>query len=355
MKIPTFIPHDEKFSWGTITIPFIIMHIMPFFAIFTGVTWTDVLILVVLYFSRIFFITIGFHRYFAHRAYKMNRFWQFVVAFLASTSAQKGVLGWAGYHRHHHHNSDQPEDIHSPLKGFWWSHMLWFMCEKYKNTPHHLIPDFAKYPELRWLDRHHIVPATILGLSVLFLFGPGALFIGFFLSTVLLYHGTFFINSLTHIVGRRRYVTNDSSRNSFILALITGGEGWHNNHHHFAGSARHAVKWWEFDFGYLGLKVMELFGVVRDLRLTPKKIINRDLIKDGIFDTGLFHVRLAKATDIILNVRNQTEEAYREKRMAVEGFVNQTKDQAKNIAEKSKDQAHAIVRKSPKPKRIIST
>ncbi|NQV12391.1 acyl-CoA desaturase, partial [Candidatus Uhrbacteria bacterium] len=272
---------------------------------------------------------------FAHRTYKLNRFWQFVLAFGAETSAQKGVLWWAGYHRHHHRTSDQPTDIHSPLRGFWWSHVGWILCDKYKVTPYDDIQDFAKYPEIRWLSDNDLVPPTVLALLCLFFFGLPGLMIGFFASTVVLWHGTFFINSLTHIFGRRRYVTNDSSRNSAILAFITLGEGWHNNHHHYQSAARQGHKWWEFDFTFYGLKMMSWIGIVKNIRPVLKGITKRKLIKDGHFDIGMFQTKLAKATDIIVAAKESTGDYYGERRIAIETFVVKTKEQAEVLARKS--------------------
>ncbi len=327
---------DEKISWVS-SIPFFIMHLMPLGAFFTGVGWFEVLLALALYYIRMFFITAGYHRYFAHRSYKMNRFWQFVFAFGAQTSAQKGVLWWSGHHRHHHRFSDTEDDIHSPLKGFWWSHMGWILCKKYKEAPTHLIKDFEKYPELRWLERHPLLPPTLLGIAVLWLWGPSALFIGFFLSTVLLWHGTFTINSLTHVFGRRRYVTNDSSRNSFLLALITNGEGWHNNHHHFASSARQSFYWWEIDVSYYVLKLLSVFGIVYDLRPVPKKVKKLWRVKDGHFDIGMFKTRFAKATQVIGQAKQQTGEMYAQRKEALDQLVVKTKHEAERLAKNSQE------------------
>ncbi|HCU24843.1 MAG TPA: hypothetical protein DF383_07485, partial [Deltaproteobacteria bacterium] len=222
---------DERVEWMK-SLPFLVAHLLPLAALWTGAAWQDWVICLALYWGRMFFITAGYHRYFAHRGYKLGRVMQFLMAFGAMTSSQKGVLWWSGYHRHHHRYSDQPEDVHSPKKGFWWSHVGWIMCAKFHKPDHDLIPDFAKYPELRFLDRAWILPPLLLALAVFLIGGWSALWIGFFLSTVLLWHSTFTINSLAHVFGRRRFATTDTSRNSFWLALLTMGEGWHNNHHH---------------------------------------------------------------------------------------------------------------------------
>ncbi len=277
---------SEKISWMQAS-HFMIAHFMPLAAIWTGVQISDFILCFFLYFIRMFFITAGYHRYFAHRSYKLNRTMQFIMAFGGGMSAQKGALWWAAHHRHHHRYSDTSEDIHSPKKGFWWSHVGWILCSKYDETRYDLIPDFAKYPELRWLNKYHLVPPTILAIAVFLWGGWSALWIGFFLSTVLLWHGTFVINSLAHVFGRRRYVTSDTSRNSFLLSLITLGEGWHNNHHHFQAAARQGFFWWELDISFYILKFLSWMKLSKDLRKVPLSALKKNLIKEGHFDIGL--------------------------------------------------------------------
>jgi stearoyl-CoA desaturase (delta-9 desaturase) len=227
-----------------------------------------------------FFITAGFHRYFAHRAYKMGRVMQWVMAWGGSTSCQKGVLWWAAHHRAHHRYSDTDRDIHSPKRGFWWSHLGWILCGKYQATDWASIRDFSKYPELVWLNKYHLVPGVALG-AACFLGGGWSGLWTFFLSTTLLYHGTFSINSLMHLWGRRRYATTDTSRNSFLLALITMGEGWHNNHHYYQSTANQGFFWWELDASYYLLKLLSWVGLVRDLRVPPKRVLTRKLVSGG--------------------------------------------------------------------------
>jgi stearoyl-CoA desaturase (delta-9 desaturase) len=197
----------------------------------------------------------------------MGRAAQFVMAFLAQSSAQKGVLWWAAQHRQHHRHSDDEDDIHSPTRqGFWWSHIGWVLSNRHDSYEPGRIADFAKYPELRWLDRNHWVPTTVFAAAVLLAGGWPAFFWGYVLSTVLLYHCTFSINSLAHLFGTRRFDTPDDSRNNWWLALLTFGEGWHNNHHYVMASARQGYRWWEIDITYAVLKVLCLFGIVWDLR-----------------------------------------------------------------------------------------
>jgi stearoyl-CoA desaturase (Delta-9 desaturase) len=254
------------------SIPFFLLQLLPLLAFVTGVTSTALALLAVTFFGRMFFITAGYHRYFAHRSYKLGRVAQFVMAFGGGTACQKGVLWWAGHHRRHHQFADTERDLHSPRKGFWWSHVGWILCDKYAATDTDAIKDFARYPELRFLDRHDWIPMWTLGVTCFLIGGWSGLIIGFFLSNVLLWHATFTVNSLAHVFGRRRYDTPDTSRNSLLVALLTGGEGWHNNHHHYQTAARQGFFWWEIDVTYYALRLLRFVGVVRDLREPPPRI-----------------------------------------------------------------------------------
>jgi len=277
---------DERIHWLR-SLPFFLIHLLALASFFIGMSWSTVALCLGLYYVRMFFLTAAYHRYFSHRSYKMGRVMQFLMALGATTCAQKGVLWWAAHHRHHHKFSDEPSDVHSPKRGFIWSHFGWFLCTKYDETRFELIKDFAKYPELRWLNRYHLVPPTVLAVACAWFGGVEALFGGFFLSTVLLWHGTFTINSLSHVFGRRRFVTTDTSRNSALLALITCGEGWHNNHHYYQSSTRQGFFWWEYDLTYYVLKVLSWFGLVWDLRTPSKAVLSRNRIRDGHRDVGL--------------------------------------------------------------------
>lgn len=269
-------------------ISFILMHLLPFAAFFTGATWFDWVICAFLYFFRMFWVTAGYHRYFAHKSYKTSRFFQFIIAFMAQTSVQKGALWWAAHHRHHHRHSDTPEDPHSmKLYGFWYSHIGWIAGPDFKETDFKTIGDYAKYPELVWLNRFHLIPPLVLALTVmavgawvnegsaLLMFtnaGLSSLFIGFFLSTVILYHGTFSINSIMHHFGKQRYESGDESKNSLWLALLTLGEGWHNNHHYYEVASRQGFFWWEIDITWYFLKMMSWVGLVWDMKDVPDHI-----------------------------------------------------------------------------------
>lgn len=262
---------DERVNVRS-SVPFFLVHLLPLLAFATGVTMTAAMLLLVTFFGRMFFITAGYHRYFAHRTYKLRRPAQFVMAFGGGTASQRGVLWWAGYHRRHHRYADTDRDVHSPRKGFWWSHVGWILCDKYSATDTDAIKDFARYPELRFLDRHDWIAPWALGIACWVIAGWSGLVVGFFLSTVLLWHSTFTVNSLAHVFGRRRYDTPDTSRNSLLVALLTGGEGWHNNHHHYQSAARQGFFWWEIDVTYYALRLLRYVGIVHDLREPPARV-----------------------------------------------------------------------------------
>jgi stearoyl-CoA desaturase (delta-9 desaturase) len=264
---------DERLDPVT-SIPFIAVHLAAFLGVFlVGFRWWYPLLAVGAYFVRMFFVTAGYHRYFSHRSFKTSRWFQFVLAFMAESSAQKGALWWAAHHRDHHKFSDQPDDIHSPRqKGLWWAHLGWILSPKYDRTKLERIKDFAQYPELRWLNKYHLVPPVALAVALFLVGGAPVLIWGFFMSTVLLWHGTFTINSLSHVFGKVRYPSGDDSKNNWLLALITGGEGWHNNHHHYQSTANQGFFWWEIDTSYYTLKMLSWLGIVWDLRTPPKHI-----------------------------------------------------------------------------------
>jgi stearoyl-CoA desaturase (delta-9 desaturase) len=266
---------EEHVNWPA-SVPFLLVHLLPLLVVFTGISTTAIVLFCVTYFGRMFLITAGYHRYFSHRSYRMGRIPQFLMAFGAETSAQKGVLWWAAHHRNHHQFSDTERDVHSPRKGFWWSHVGWILCDRYKSYDPERIRDFGRFPELVFIDRHDWIAPWALGLACFAIGGWSGLVVGFFASTVLLWHTTFLVNSAAHVFGRRRYDTSDTSRNSLIIALLTGGEGWHNNHHHYQASARQGFFWWEIDTTYYGLKVLSWLGIVKDLRRPPERVRRPD-------------------------------------------------------------------------------
>jgi stearoyl-CoA desaturase (delta-9 desaturase) len=219
-------------------------------------------------------ITAGYHRYFAHRAYSTSRVFQFVLAFFAQSAAQKSVLWWAAKHRHHHLHSDTEQDTHSPRhKGFVFSHAGWIFYRQHDATDLVKVADFASYPELMWLHKLEILPAIVLGALCILIAGYSGLVVGFLWSTVLLYHATFCINSLAHVRGSKRYVTGDDSRNNWLLALFTMGEGWHNNHHAYQSSARQGFRWWEMDMTWYVLVLLSWLGIVWDLKTPSEQVL----------------------------------------------------------------------------------
>jgi stearoyl-CoA desaturase (delta-9 desaturase) len=264
-------------------IPFLGMHLACLAVFAVGVSWTAVAVAVALYAVRMFAITGFYHRYFSHRTFRTSRAVQFLFALIGASCVQRGPLWWAAHHRNHHRHADTARDMHSPsVHGFWRSHVGWFLTRHGFRTDWDRIPDLARYPELRWLDRYDIIVPVLLAIALyaagvwletaapgLGTDGPQLLVWGFFVSTIVLFHATVTINSLAHRFGKRRFDTRDDSRNNLWLALLTFGEGWHNNHHFFPGSARQGFRWWEIDLTYYGLRTMALFGLVRDLKPVP--------------------------------------------------------------------------------------
>ena len=323
---------DEQVAWVQ-NIPFIALHLTPLLIFVTGFQTRDLILCASLYFARMFFITAGYHRYFSHRSYKMGRVMQFLMALGGTMAVQKGPLWWAAHHRHHHKYSDAPEDIHSPHKGFWWSHMGWIMCRKYRATEFAAVKDLAKFPELLWLNKYHWVPPALLALGCYAWGGLSAVVVGFCLSTVLCWHGTYMINSLTHLFGRRRYVTSDTSRNSLILALITMGEGWHNNHHYYQSTANQGFFFWEIDLSYYVLKLLSFVGLVRDLRTPPQHVLEANRIRDGHADIGMFKANWARAVHYLECAKLGAGDYYEARKRALDALVESTTQGAQRIAE----------------------
>jgi stearoyl-CoA desaturase (delta-9 desaturase) len=280
MAEPAVAPAPRKqYRWVT-TIPFFLVHVValvgPFFVDFS---WKLLLLAVIFYYVRIFFVTAAYHRYFSHRTFRTSRAFQFLLALGAQTSVQKGVVWWASHHRLHHKKSDLPGDVHSAkLDGFFWSHVGWIISKDHEETDLSRVQDLAKYPELMWLNRYHVVPPILFAVGMYLAGGWPALMWGFFVSTVLCWHGTFTINSLSHLFGKRRYGTTDDSRNNVWLAILTMGEGWHNNHHHYQRSVNQGFFWWEWDPTYYILWALSKVGLVWDLHKPPTHVMADKLI-----------------------------------------------------------------------------
>lgn len=273
---------SDRVDWLR-TLPFILVHLACLAVFVVGVSPAALTAGLVAYFLRMFAITGFYHRYFSHRSFKTSRAGQFVFGLLGAAAVQRGPVWWAAHHRHHHANSDAPADLHSPHQhGFWRSHLGWFLTIKGFSPDLRLVKDLRRFPELRWLDRFDVaVPvllgALMFGLGVtlhhlapqLHTTGAQMLVWGFFVSTVVCWHATYTINSLSHVIGRQRYRTGDGSRNNWWLAILTLGEGWHNNHHHYPASARQGFYWWEYDLTYYVLKLMSWTGLIWDLKTVP--------------------------------------------------------------------------------------
>jgi stearoyl-CoA desaturase (delta-9 desaturase) len=273
-------------------IPFVAIHLGCLGVIWVGWSPIAVAFAACLYVIRMLAITGFYHRYFSHKSFKTSREAQFVFALLGASAAQRGPLWWASHHRHHHIHSDREADVHSPKQhGFFWSHMGWFTSKVNFAIKEDRIPDLRNYKELQWLDRYDAAVPILLaiGLFALGSFleyaapslgtnGAQLLVWGFFISTVALYHATYTVNSLAHRFGRRRYNTKDDSRNSFLIAILTCGEGWHNNHHHYPGSVRQGFFWWEIDLTYYFLRTLASLGLIWDLKQVPVEIRNSRLL-----------------------------------------------------------------------------
>jgi stearoyl-CoA desaturase (delta-9 desaturase) len=270
-------------------IPFLALHLACLAVFAVGVSPFALGLTVALYAMRMFAITAFYHRYFSHRTFRTSRTVQFVFALIGASCVQRGPLWWAAHHRNHHRHADTAQDPHSPgLRGFFWSHAGWFLTRAGFRTDWERIPDLARYPELRWLDRYDIVVPVVLATALYVMGtllermapqlgtnGPQLLVWGFFISTVALFHATVTINSLAHRFGRRRFDTRDESRNNLWLALLTFGEGWHNNHHFFPGTARQGFRWWEIDLSFYLLRGMAALGLVRDLKPVPAWVLDK--------------------------------------------------------------------------------
>jgi stearoyl-CoA desaturase (delta-9 desaturase) len=264
----------DRPSWLA-SLPFLAAHLVALATPFLSPPeWRWAALAVATYAVRMFAITAGYHRYFAHRAYRTSRAFQLLLAVVGASAAQKGPLWWAAHHRDHHRFSDRPQDVHSPLQGgFWWSHVGWILARRHDATKLERVKDLAAFPELRLVDRFFLVPPAALAAALLAAGGWPALLWGFFVSTVALWHATFAINSLAHVLGTRRYPTADGSRNNAALALLTFGEGWHNNHHFWPSAANQGFRWFEVDLSYAILRLLAALRVVRGLRTPPADVL----------------------------------------------------------------------------------
>ncbi len=329
----------------TSLVGFVLIHVAStVFPFAVGVSVKSLMLCVALYVLRMWGITAGYHRYFAHRAYKTSRWFQFVLACVGASSLQKGPLWWAGLHRMHHRWSDTPRDIHSPRqRGFLYSHVGWITSPDHDGTDLALIPDFARYAELRWIDRFHWVPFAVLTAVCFAIDGARGVVWGAGVSTVLGWHGTFFINSLAHVWGSRRYETTDTSRNNPVLALITLGEGWHNNHHHYMNSAKQGFFWWEVDVSYYTLCALAWVGVVRDLRRPPAHVLRDKLVGAAGFASSKLsgarasaELKLIEARTAVGQAVENAGERFNEARAAVGTAASEARTSLENAASEAR-------------------
>ncbi len=280
---PLALQNAKAVDWARV-IPFVVLHLSCLAVIWVGWSPTAVTVAVIGYVVRMFAITAFYHRYFSHRSFQTSRAMQFVFALLGSVAVQRGPIWWASHHRAHHRDADLPEDVHSPGQhGFWWSHIGWIVARLNFAPRVELVPDLMRFPELRFLDRFD---ALVPVLSVFGFYGLGAglaalgfdttpwqiVIWGFSLSTIVTHHVTFSINSVAHKVGSRRYATRDDSRNNWLLALLTFGEGWHNNHHRYPGAVRQGFHWWQVDPSYYALWFMSRVGLIWRLNPVPARV-----------------------------------------------------------------------------------
>lgn len=268
-------------------VPFVALHCACGLIVWVGVSTTAVLCACFFFVVRMFFITGFFHRYFSHRAFQANRAVQFLMAVLGCTAGQRGPLWWAGHHREHHAYADTEHDPHSPSRcGLLFSHMLWFLTPARFAVPEPRVADWLRFPELRWLERLDWLPFVLFAVGSWALGGwlesrapefgtnaPQMLVWCGVVSTVVLYHATYTINSLAHQFGKRQFPTADDSRNNMWLALLTLGEGWHNNHHFCPTAARQGFLWWQFDPTYAGLRLLAAVRLIRNLRPIPNRVL----------------------------------------------------------------------------------
>ncbi|MBL7997653.1 MAG: fatty acid desaturase [Candidatus Kapabacteria bacterium] len=328
------------------TSPFWLMHLACFSAFFIEFSWWYVLLAVASYYLRMFFITGGYHRYFSHKTYSTSRVVQFIIAFMAQTSSQKGALWWAAHHRHHHKYSDMEEDIHSPKEGFWYAHMGWILSPENNATQYEYIRDLTRFKELVWLNEYRYMPVVVYAVAMFLAFGLPGLVWGFVIATTLLWHGTFTINSLSHTWGWQRYTTTDTSRNNPILALVTLGEGWHNNHHRFQASARNGFFWWEIDITYYVLKTLSLLGIVWDLRPVPQYLLDSNhesWIKNGTA-TIANAAEVAKQRVVVAaqSATQTASELAQTARTSVEEKVDVMKEKVDVVKEKLEESKEAL-------------
>jgi stearoyl-CoA desaturase (delta-9 desaturase) len=249
----------------------VIFHIFAI-AAFWSFSWTNLAVALALHWIAVGFgISLGYHRLHTHRGFKTSKAFEYFLAICGTLTLEGGPMFWVATHRQHHQLSDQEGDPHSPRDGGFWAHMGWILFGDTHHNNTELMgkyaPDLGREPFYRWLNTYHYLPLTTLGLILLAVGGWSMVLWGIFLRVIVGLHATWLVNSATHMWGSRRFETRDDSRNSWWVALLTFGEGWHNNHHAHPVSARHGLAWYEFDISWITLRILNAFGIVRDLKV----------------------------------------------------------------------------------------
>lgn len=263
--------YDEHENNWTNIIAFGLFHLGAIAALFVF-TWPALAIALFLYWMCTGLgISMGYHRLHTHRSYQVPVALEYFFAVCGTLTLEGGPIFWVSTHRIHHQKSDLPGDPHSPRDGGWWAHMGWLLVGKSKHSDTRLMAQYA--PDLTrdrfyvWLDRYHWVPLIVMGVVLFGMGGVPFVLWGIFLRVVIGLHVTWMVNSVTHMWGSRRFNTRDDSRNNWWLALISSGEGWHNNHHAHPTSARHGLAWYEFDLSWIQIQILQYFGIAKSVRV----------------------------------------------------------------------------------------
>src|SRR6202142_3422431 len=263
-------PFTQRMNFAT-TLTMVLFHVGAVAALFMF-NWKAFAVAVFLYwFCTGLGISMGFHRLLTHRSYKVPRPLEYLFAICGALTLEGGPISWVATHRIHHQNSDLPGDPHSPHDGGWWAHAGWIL---YGETNHNntrvmskYAPDLARQPFYVWLNNYHWVPMIVLGVLLYAIGGLPMMLWGIAVRVVVGLHATWLVNSATHMWGRRRFATRDDSRNNWWVALMTFGEGWHNNHHAHPTSARHGLAWYELDLTWIQIRTLQLLGIARSIRV----------------------------------------------------------------------------------------
>jgi sn-1 stearoyl-lipid 9-desaturase len=276
---PENVNKTGSINWTT-TIFMVIFHAGAVAALFM-LTWEAVAVsLALAWVAGSLGIGMGFHRLLTHRGYKTPKFMEYLMTICGTLTLEGGQIDWVVTHRIHHAHTDAPGDPHTPRDGGWWSHMGWILRGTAQQHPHEVMmryaPDLMKDPFHVLLNKVYWIPQVVLGVALLAFGGWSMLMCGIFLRVVIGLHATWFVNSATHMWGTRRFDSADDSRNSWWVALLTWGEGWHNNHHAHPRAARHGLTWYEIDFNWYGIRALEMLGLAKDI-----KLISRDTIREA--------------------------------------------------------------------------